>query len=77
VLVVVRRLLRVPDPELDVIPAVERHEVFGHDTSLGLRGLIWDWAPVGMDQTKQVVRSGAQHIAVSTFNPDPDEMRSV
>ena len=30
VLVVERRLLRVADPQLDVIPAVERHEVFSH-----------------------------------------------
>ena len=30
VLVVVRGLLRVPDPELDVVPPVEGHEVFGH-----------------------------------------------
>ena len=30
VLVEVGGLLCVPDPELDVIPAVERHEVFGH-----------------------------------------------
>ena len=30
VLVEVGRLLRVADPELDVVPAAERHEVFGH-----------------------------------------------
>src|SRR6185437_504935 len=32
VLVEVRRLLRVADPELDVVPAEQRHEVFGHRT---------------------------------------------
>src|ERR1700746_4010386 len=30
VLVEVGGLLRVPDPELDVVPAEQRHEVFGH-----------------------------------------------
>ena len=30
VLVVVRRLLRVPDPQLDVVPPVEGHEIFAH-----------------------------------------------
>jgi hypothetical protein len=34
VLVVVRRLLRVPYPQLDVIPAVERHEVVCHSAIL-------------------------------------------
>ena len=33
VLVVVRGLLRVADPELDVVPAVERHEVVGSSTA--------------------------------------------
>ncbi len=30
VLVVVRSLLRVADPQLDVVPAVQRHEVLAH-----------------------------------------------
>src|SRR5262249_7394153 len=34
VLVEVGGLLCVPDPELDVIPGVERHEIFGHAPSL-------------------------------------------
>src|SRR5437763_4427527 len=36
VLVEVRRLLRVADPELDVIPPEQRHEVFGHEAIMPL-----------------------------------------
>ena len=38
VLVVVRRLLRVADPQLDVVPAVQRHEVLAHAARSVLRG---------------------------------------
>ena len=34
VLVEVRGLLRVADPELDVVPAEQRHEVVGHGAGL-------------------------------------------
>src|SRR5207237_7622504 len=37
VLVEVCGLFRVPDPQLDVIPPVDRHEVIGHDQSLDQR----------------------------------------
>ena len=36
VLVEVGGLLRVPDPELEVVPGVERHEVFGHARSMSV-----------------------------------------
>jgi hypothetical protein len=43
---------------------------------------MWNCVPLGMAQTKQVVRVGhaflqEQGIAVPTFEPDPGEMRSV
>jgi len=40
VLVVIGGLLGVPDPELDVIPSVDGHEVFGHGGSLTGRSRI-------------------------------------
>src|SRR5438874_3083082 len=36
-LVEVRGLLRVPDPELEVIPALQGHEIVGHAAILELR----------------------------------------
>jgi hypothetical protein len=43
---------------------------------------MWNCVPLGMAQTKQVVRVGhaflqEQGIAVPTFEPDPGEMRRV
>ena len=38
---------------------------------------MWNCVPVGMAQTKQVVRARVQGIAVSTFKPDPGELRRV
>jgi hypothetical protein len=38
---------------------------------------MWNCVLAGMAQTKQVVRVGRRGIAVSTFKPDPGEMRRV
>ena len=69
-LVVVGSLLRVPDPQLDVIPPVERHEVFGHalDSTAAVAGVAAAASTAATSSSER--RSGCSFTQTTAITPD-------